>query len=118
MWGSDTADNMQPTCPIFFIFWYLIEAYCFYREFNETVEYCIQGKMSFEDILEEYKQRNNVTIKTNVLRVVNYLISLIGFYLVISSEIVKDNIPIVLLISEIWQWWASVIFAIILCIFV
>jgi hypothetical protein len=71
-----------------------------------------------EEILEEYKQRTNITIKTNVLRVFNYLISLIGFYLVISSQVVKDNIPIVLLISEIWQWWASIIFAIILCIFV
>lgn len=55
MWGSDTADNMEPTCPMFFIFWYLLEAYIFYREYNETVEYCIQGKMSFEEILDEYK---------------------------------------------------------------
>ncbi len=85
LWGSDTADNLMPSCPMFFIFWYLLEAYCFFREYNETVEYCIQGKMSFDEILDEYKERTNITIKTNVLRVVNYLISLIGFYLVISS---------------------------------
>jgi hypothetical protein len=40
---------------MFFIFWYLLEAYCFFREYNETIEYCIQGKMSFEEILDEYK---------------------------------------------------------------
>mmetsp|Transcript_11369 Transcript_11369/g.19165 ORF Transcript_11369/g.19165 Transcript_11369/m.19165 type:complete len:197 (+) Transcript_11369:784-1374(+) len=84
MWGSETAYQFEPVCPMVLISCYLTEILCFKLRFNDTIDHICQVYKEPTQILDEYRVSTNILAKTNVLRLVAWILNLIGCYLIFS----------------------------------
>ena len=84
MWGSDNGNTLEPTCPIPFLFGYIAEITCFRLIFKETVDHCGPGEKSPWSIIDDYNKGSNITGFTNMFRILNWIISVAGNFMIFS----------------------------------
>lgn len=112
MWGSDNGNSLDPVCPVAFLFGYLAEISCFRLVFNETIDHCGSGEKSAQSILDDYGKSSDITGYTNMFRILTWLISVCGNFLIfspITSSIVW--IPFVGTLVKSTFMFAGLIFA-------
>ena len=84
MWGSDNDSSLEPVCPMTFLCCFLTEIICFRLLFKETIDHCGSGYKSVQQIISEYHRSQNVLGQTNLLRLIVFLLTIGGCYLIVS----------------------------------
>ena len=84
--GSDNSSSTDPMCPLICIGWYIVERICFQRVFDDCIDYCCWGYMSFQDVLEDYRQSTNINGRTILHRLLAFMLNTLSLYLMFTAR--------------------------------
>ena len=113
MWGSDNNSSLEPTCPMFLVGWYLVEILFFRRDFNETIDHCAHGRKPVMDILIDYHLNYNTYVKTNIFRMITWVLNVGACFMLFYPIIFKLVwVPFVGQLIHDYFHWSAVIFGV------